>query len=76
MATEVYKVTNVIAPIIMNEMFHLKDNIKYSSRFLFKTHNVNTVRTATETLTFLGPKIWTIVPNEVYVACVGFVDIQ
>ena len=95
---------NGIAPMIMNEVFQLKDDIKYSSRFPFKTRNVNTVHHGTETLTFLGPKIWEIVPNElkaistlrefkikiklwkpnkcscrlckVYVAGVGFVDIQ
>ena len=104
LATEVYKVISRIAPTIMNEIFQLKDNIKYNSRFPLKTHNVNTVHNGTETLTFLGPRIWAIVPTElktistlrefktkiklwkpdkcpcrlckVYVAGVGFVDIQ
>ena len=37
LATEVYKVINGIAPTIKNEIFQLKDNSKYRSRFPFKT---------------------------------------
>ena len=36
-ATVVYKVINGIAPTIINEILHFKDNIEYSTMFPFKT---------------------------------------
>ena len=35
---------------------------RYCSRFPFKSRYVNTVRYGTETISFLGPKIWSIIP--------------
>ena len=61
LATGIYKVINNISPEIMNEVFQLKECTNYSSRFPFKSHNVKTVAYGTETLSFLGPKIWSIV---------------
>ena len=63
LATEIYKVINNLSPEIMNEVFQLKEYTNYSSRFPFKSHNVKTVFYGTETLSFLGPKIWSILPE-------------
>ena len=49
----------------MNEIFPIKENIGHCSRFPFKTNNIRTVYYGTETISFLGPKIWSILPNEI-----------
>ena len=49
----------------MNEMFQLKENLQCCSQFRFKSQNVRTVTYGTETLRFLGPKIWSIIPSNV-----------
>ena len=65
LAIEIYKVINGISPEIMNEVFQLKENLQYCSQFPFKSQNVRTVTYGTETLRFLGPKIWSIIPSNV-----------
>ena len=35
----------------------------YSSRFPFKSRNVNAVNFGTETISSIGPKIWHIIPT-------------
>ena len=49
----------------MKEVFSVKEINTYCSRFPFNTRNVRTVTHGTETLSYLGPKIWAIVPNEI-----------
>ena len=68
LATELFKVVNGLAPNILKDTFPLKDSSMYSSNFPFKTRNVRTVNYGTETLAYLGPKIWAIVPNEIKAA--------
>ena len=63
LSIEIYKVINGICPEIMNEVFQLKENLQYCSKFPFKSQNVRTVTYGTETLRFLGPKIWSIIPS-------------
>ena len=53
-----------MSPEIMNKVFPLKEALNYCSRFPFKSRNVRTVAYGTETLNFMGPKIWSLVPNE------------
>ena len=65
LAIEVFKVLNGLSPKIMNEIFPIKDNIGHCSRFPFTTSNIRTVYYGTETISFLGPKIWSILPNEI-----------
>ena len=65
LAIELFKVKNGIAPSLMNEIFTLKENVMYSSKQAFVTHNVRTVRYGTETLTHLGPAIWLIIPDDI-----------
>ena len=65
LAIELYKVFNDISPEIMKEVFIKKETSKYCSRFPFKGRNVNTVSYGTETLSFLGPKLWAIIPIDI-----------
>ena len=60
---ELYKVANGLSPVIMTQVFPLKDNTRYPSENKLKTRNVNSVRYGNETLAHLGPKIWSIILN-------------
>ena len=66
LATEMYKVKNGIAPLIMNQVFEVTDyhyNLRNDKTWV--THNVRTVNNGTETLSFRGPKIWEILPSSI-----------
>ena len=65
LAIELYKVANNISPKIMSLIFPLKETINYHSRNAFVTRNVHTVRYSTETLSHLGPNIWSIIPKNI-----------
>ena len=66
LATEMFKVKNNIAPKIMKELFAPK-MISYDLRNnnSFKRRRVKSVWYGTESVSFLGPKIWDLVPNEI-----------
>ena len=62
LATEIYKVLIGYSPAILNEVFvrsHCKYNFRRNNSL--ERRRVNTVRY--ESLSFLGPKIWDIVPD-------------
>ena len=65
LAIELYKVTYGLSPKIMNLIFPLNSQARYPRRNAFKTFNVKTVSWGTETLAHIGPKIWTVVPNDI-----------
>ena len=66
LATEIYKTVNGLAPTIMNSIFEIK-NIEYNLRNKnnFKSRRINCVRYGIDSLTYLGPKIWNIVPEDI-----------
>ena len=47
----------------MKEVFIKKNCDMYCSKFPFTTRNIKTVSYGTQSLGFLGPKIWSLVPN-------------
>ena len=49
----------------MNEIFPVKDKLLYCSRQEFVTKNVHTVHNGIDTISFLGPKIWMLIPQEI-----------
>ncbi len=59
---ELYKVAYGISPGIMRLVFPTKPDVKYPWEKIFQTHNVRTVSWGTESLSYLGPKIWSIIP--------------
>ena len=65
LAIAIYKVINNISPEIMKEIFVLKSKCMYNTREIFVTHNVRTEHYGKETLSYLGPKICNIIPNEI-----------
>ena len=65
LATEIFKVIKGTGPEIMKDIFSLKECPQYETRFPFKSNTIYTERYGKETLTFLGPKIWSLVPDEI-----------
>ena len=51
----------------MNSVFHLKENNQYSLRNVYEPYSCNpgTVKCGTETISYLAPKIWSIVPQTI-----------
>ena len=64
LAIELYKVANGLSPEIMNFVFPLNVK-KYPGQNDFATRNVKNVGSGTETLSHLGPQIWTIIPASI-----------
>ena len=65
LATEMFKVSKNLALPQMQEIFKLKDQPHYNLRYnsLFFRSLVKSVYKDTESLPFLGPKIWDILPD-------------
>ena len=65
LATEMFKVSKNLPPPQMHEIFKLKGQSHYNLRYnsLFFRPLVKSVYKGTESLTFLGPKIWDILPD-------------
>ena len=63
LATEIYKVKQGLSSQIMHNVCEFK-NVPYKMKrqYLFPSRNVHSVRHGTDNLTYLGPKIWNIVP--------------
>ena len=59
---ELYKVAYGIAPGIMRLLFPTKPGVRYPWENIFQTQNIRTVTWGTESLSHLGPKIWSILP--------------
>ena len=59
---ELYKVAYGISPKIMRLVFPTKPEIKYPWENIFQTFNVRTVTWGTESLSHLGPKLWSMIP--------------
>ena len=65
LATETFKVYRNISPPIFSEIFHQRGNncnLRINSDFAMP--NVRSVSHGTESISYLGPKIWDIVPLE------------
>ena len=65
LATELFKVKNGLSPAFMNEVFveNAQHYYNLTKKTEFKRNNVKAVYNRTETLTFLGPRIWEIMPD-------------
>ena len=66
LALEMYRVKHRIAPKIICELFN-EANVPYNLRqdVSFRSYNVKTVLYGTETLPYLEPKIWNLVPSNI-----------
>ena len=63
----IYKFVNGLSQEIMNSVFNLKENSRYSLRNVYELYSRNpkTVKYGTETISNLVPKIWSIVPHTI-----------
>ena len=63
--TEMFKVNKNLELPLMQDIFKLKDQSHYNLRynFLFFRPLVKSVYKGTESLSFLGPKVWDILPD-------------
>ena len=63
---EMFKVSNGLSPVLMNDIFKLRGEQTYNLKKLpqFYRPKVNSVYNGTESVSCLGPKIWDLVPNE------------
>ena len=67
LATEIYKVKNNLSPEIMRYVFDIQTphyNLRAESN-MFKRENVRTTHYGIQSIQFLGPKIWDIVPQRI-----------
>ena len=67
LAIELYKFLHGLSPSIMKNVFHFNTNIPYNlrSRSELYSRNPKTVKYGTETISYLAPKIWSLVPNAI-----------
>ena len=65
LAIELYKVKHSLSPIIMNNIFLEKQAPKLRSQTDFFAPQIRTVHYGEDSLRYLGPKIWNIVPDEI-----------
>ena len=63
LAIEIYKVINSESPSIMKNVFPLTNNLR--SKNPFRTYNVHSVHYSTETISYIGSKIWALVPEKI-----------
>ena len=66
LATEMFKAKNNLGPAFMNENFPVSTN-NHNLRICpaFEGTNVHSVYNGTETISFRGPKTWTMVPSDI-----------
>ena len=66
LATEMYKVKNNLSPSFMKNVFPESTNpYNLWNPLEFEQSNVYTVHNGTETISFRGPKTWSLVPQEI-----------
>ena len=65
LAIEMFKVSKGICPINFSNIFNTRPTLNYNLRQVpeFRTPQVNSVYNGTESISFLGPKIWDMVPQ-------------
>ena len=66
LATELYKVHHGLAPELINDIFKKRIVTYYfRNNSTFETRNIKYVHYASETISFLGPEIWELLPSNI-----------
>ena len=62
---EIYRVSRILSPPVMNDIFTQKDNHLYNSKQMFEFARplVKSVCHGSESTSFLGAKIWSMPPD-------------
>ena len=59
-----YKILNGLSPDIMQDVFETKCNYYNRNAPTFSSRNIKTVRYGLQTIFYMTPKIWNLVPKE------------
>ena len=61
-----YKVTKGLSPKVFTNTFIPRNQLNYNLHYItcFKMSLINSVYNRTESIAFLGPKIWELIPEE------------
>ena len=63
---EIYKVLHGFSPLILNDIFVLVScPYNFCQNDTLQRRRVNSIRHDTESISFLGPKIWDLVPSDI-----------
>ena len=66
LAIEIYKIINNESPLIMKQIFPVATNpYNLRNKNPFTSTNVHSVYNGTETISFRGPQIWALVPDDI-----------
>ena len=66
LAIEMYKIKNELCPKIILDLFkEATHSYNLRNSLICGSCKIKTVRYGTETITYLGPKIWSIIPDEI-----------
>ena len=67
LAIEMFTVVKGLAPTIINDLLPLKESNNYNSRHkvFFKIPRNETVRNGFESISYLGPNIWEMLPSKI-----------
>ena len=67
LAIEIYKYLHGLSPAILSEVFKVSETIPYDLTIRNKLYarNSRTVRYGTETMSFLSPKLWSLIPQNI-----------
>ena len=64
-ATEMCKILNSLSPEIMKNIFKIKTNYhKTLKALIFSKRNIKTVRYGLQNMSYMGPRMWDLVPKE------------
>ena len=66
LATEIFKSKNNLSPPVMQETFKIiEPNYNLRRNTIFQNRKIRTEKYGTASLTYLAPKIWELVPNDI-----------
>ena len=64
--TELYKVRHRLAPELINDIFKKRNvTCNFRKNSTFETRNLKRVYYGSETISFIGPKIWELLPSNI-----------
>ena len=66
LATEMYKILNGLSPYIIHDIYETKSNYYNTSNApKFSSRNIKTIRYGLQTISYMAPKMWNLVPKEI-----------
>ena len=66
LAIEMFKIKNHLSPLLMQELFTEKiHQYDLRNKRTWESYNLRTVKYGTETVRYMGPKTWKLVPNDI-----------